>query len=190
MNKLIVALIASAAAMSAAQAQTTTPRAYVGVGVASADQEFKRAGATNIDTDGYKAGGKIFGGYDFNQTFGVEAGHVDFRKADVNYTLGGVNTRGETDGHSTYLAAKATMPVNEQFSVYGKLGAARNKSELVSVNAAQNMSHSKTEAYGALGAQYKLNQNVSLIAEYERFGKRKDFGPNADVWTVGAQYAF
>ena len=36
MKKLIVALIASAAAMSAAQAQTTAPRAYVGAGVASA----------------------------------------------------------------------------------------------------------------------------------------------------------
>ncbi|SFB73420.1 outer membrane beta-barrel protein [Massilia yuzhufengensis] len=190
MKKLIVALIASAAAMSAAQAQTTAPRAYVGVGVASADHEFKRSGATNIDTEGYKASGKIFGGYDFNQTWGVEAGYTDFRKADVNYTTAGVNTRGETDGHSVYLAAKATMPVNEQFSVYTKLGAARNKSELVALNSAQNMSHSKTEAYGALGAQYNLNQNVSLIAEYERYGKSKDFGAKADVWTVGAKYAF
>ncbi|MGH8854996.1 MAG: porin family protein [Telluria sp.] len=190
MKKLIVALIATAAAMSAAQAQTTTPRAYVGVGIASADHELKRAGATNVDTDGYKASGKIFGGYEFDQTWGVEAGHTDFRKSDVSYSIGGVNTRGETDGRSTYIAAKATMPVNEQFSVYAKLGAAHNKSELVSVNATQNLSHSKTEAYGALGAQYKLNQDVALVAEYERYGKRKDFGTKADVLTVGAKYSF
>src|SRR5690606_8839579 len=82
MNKLIVALIASAVAMSAAQAQTTAPRAYLGAGVASADHDFKRAGATSVDTEGYKASGKIFGGYEFNQTWGVEAGYTDFRKAD------------------------------------------------------------------------------------------------------------
>lgn len=191
MKKLIVALIASAAAMSAAQAQTTTaPRAYVGAGIASADHEFKRSGATNIDTEGYKASGKLFAGYEFNQNWGVEAGWTDFRKSDVNYSIGGVNTRGETDGRALYLAAKATLPVNEQFSVYGKLGAARTKSELETLNAAQNMSRSKTEAYGALGAEYKLNQNVSLVGEYERYGKSKDFGAKADVFTIGAKYMF
>lgn len=190
MKKLIVALIASVAAMSAAQAQTTAPRAYVGAGVASADHDFKMSGATNVDTEGYKASGKIFGGYEFDQNWAVEAGYTDFRKADVNYSIGGVNNRGKTDGHAYYLAAKATLPVNEQFSVYGKLGAARTKSELELINASQNMSRSKTEAYGALGAEYKLNQNVSLIGEYERYGKSKDFGAKADVWTIGAKYAF
>lgn len=190
MKKLLVVLLASAAAMSAAQAQTTVPRAYIGAGVASADHDFKRSGATNVDTEGYKASGKLFGGYDFNQTWGVEAGYTDFRKSDVNYAIGGVNQRGETDGHAVYLAAKAMMPVNEQFSLYTKLGAARTKSELEMLNAAQNMSHSKTEAYGALGAEYKLNQDVSLVAEYERYGKSKDVGAKADVWTIGAKYAF
>ena len=190
MKKLFVALIASAAAMSAAQAQTTAPRAYVGAGIASADHESRIPGATNVDADGYKASGKLFGGYEFNQTWGVEAGYTDYRKSDVNYSIGGVNARGETKGHSTYVAAKATMPVNEQVSLYGKLGVARNKSELETINAAQNMSRSKTEAYGAVGAQYSLNQNVSLVAEYERYGKSKDFGQSADVLTIGAKYSF
>ena len=190
MKKLFVAVIASVAAMSAAQAQQTAPRAYVGAGIATADHDYKISGATNVDTSGYKPSGKLFGGYDFNQTWGVEAGYTDFRKSRVSYTRNGVNGGGETKGESIYVAAKATMPVNERVSLYAKLGAARNKSELVAVNAAQNMSHSKTEAYGALGAQYALNQDVSLIAEYERYGKSKDFGAKADVWTVGAKYAF
>jgi len=189
MKKLLIVLIASAAAMTAAQAQTTAPRAYVGAGIASADHDFKLSGATNVDTEGYKASGKIFGGYEFDRTWGVEAGYTDFSKADVNYSIGGVNNRGETKGHAYYLAAKATLPVNEQFSVYGKLGAARTKSELELVNAAQT-SRSKTEAYGALGAEYKLNENVSLIGEYERYGKSKDFGAKADVLTIGAKYSF
>lgn len=194
MKKLIVALIASAAAMSAAQAQTQTqtgaPRAYVGAGVAIADHEFKLAGATNVDTSDYKASGKFFGGYDFNQTWGVEAGYTNFRDARVSYAIGGANVSGETDGESFYVAAKATMPINAQLSLYGKLGAAHNKSELVTQNAAQNQSDSETEAYGAVGAEYKLNQNLSVIGEYERYGNSRDFGAKADVWTIGAKYSF
>ncbi len=64
MKKLIVALIAGAAAMSAAQAQTTQPRAYVGVGVATADHaDSSAAGLTNYNSDGYKDSAKILGVY-------------------------------------------------------------------------------------------------------------------------------
>jgi OOP family OmpA-OmpF porin len=190
MKKLIVALIASVAAMSAAQAQQAAPRAYVGGALATADHDYKISGASNVNTSGYKTSGKLFGGYEFNQNWGVEAGYTDFRKSRVNYTANGVNNSGETKGNSIYLAAKATMPINEQVSVYGKLGAARNKNELEMLNASLNRDERKTEAYGALGAQYNVNQNVAVIAEYERYGKSKDFGAKADVWTVGAKYSF
>ncbi|MEH6433493.1 outer membrane beta-barrel protein [Massilia sp. DD77] len=191
MKRFFLAVIASAAAMSAAQAQQDTPRAYVGVGVASADhQNALPAGATGIDADGYKASGKLFGGYDFSRNWGVEAGYTDFRSSGVNYSLGGVRGSGETKGHSLYLAGKASMPINEQFLAYAKLGVARNKNELETVNAVMNRSQSKTEAYGALGLQYNINQDVSFIAEYERYGKTKDFGAKPNVWTIGAKYSF
>ena len=181
MKKLIVALIASAAAISAAQAQTTTPgHAYVGVGVATADHE----DGNGFDSDGYKASGKLFGGYEFNQNWGVEAGYTDFRKADVNSVAG----RGETKGYGYYVAAKATAPINEKFDVYGKLGLQNSQRELST--AGLTVKDHATDAYGALGVQYKVNQQVGLIAEYERYGKSKDFGATANVLTVGARYSF
>lgn len=194
MKKIIVALIASAAAMSAAQAQQDTPRAYVGAGIASADREVKTSaipGATAVDADGYKASGKLFGGYEFNRTWGIEAGYTDFRSSDVDWALSGLRGTGEVKGHSLYLAGKANMPINEQLSAYAKLGVSRNKNELEMINAsAMNRSQTKTEAYGALGLQYNINQNTALIAEYERYGKSKDWGVKPNVWTVGAKYAF
>jgi hypothetical protein len=181
MKKLIVALIAGAAAMSAAQAQTTTPgHAYVGVGVASADHEDSRG----FEGDGYKASGKLFGGYDFNQNWGVEAGYTDFRKSDVN----GIAGRGETKGYGYYVAAKAMAPINEKFGVYGKLGLQNSQRELRTV--AYTAKDHATDAYGAVGVEYKLNQQVGLTAEYERYGKSKDFGASANVVTVGARYSF
>jgi opacity protein-like surface antigen len=187
MKKLIFAMIAAAAAMGTAQAAGP----YVGVGVATVDHQFNLSGATGVSSDGYKASGKIFGGYDIDQTWGVEAGYTDFRKSNADYTLNGTAGRAESDGSSFYVAGKASAPINEQFSVFGKLGAASNKSTLSSsTTPAFNTSDRKTEVYAGVGVQYNLNQKVALTAEYERYGKSKDFGAKADVFTVGAKYAF
>jgi opacity protein-like surface antigen len=174
MKKLIVALIAGAAAISAAQAQTisdTQPHAYVGVGAVS---------AKNIQSDDYKLGGKIYGGYQLNQTWAAEAGYTDFGDHDA--------ANGTTKGNSYYVAAKATMPINEQFSAYGKVGVERSERKFNS--AALNLKDTDTGAYGALGVQYKLNQQVALTAEYERYGKEKDIGAKSNVWSLGANYSF
>ena len=189
MKKLIVALIAGTAAMGAAHAQTTQPHAYVGIGVATADHENSSVGGlTNVDSDGYKASGKIFGGYEFDQNWGVEAGYTDFRNANVNYSVNGTNGSGTTKGSSYYVAGKYNMPVNDQFSVYGKLGLEHSERKLQSADL--NLKDTDTGAYGAVGLQYNLNQQVALTAEYERYGKTKTVGAKADVWTVGARYSF
>jgi len=170
MKKLIVALIAGAAAMSAAQAQNFSndqPHAYVGAGVST---------AKNIQSDDYKLGGKVYGGYEFNRTWAAEAGYSD------------LGDHGATKSHGYYVAAKATMPINEQFSAYGKVGVEHSERKFNS--AALNLKDTDTGAYGALGVQYKLNQQVALTAEYERYGKEKDIGAKANVWTVGAHYNF
>jgi OOP family OmpA-OmpF porin len=190
MKKLIFAVIAGATMISAAQAQTQVPGPYIGVGVATADHVSNIGGTTGSSSDGYKASGKLFGGYDFDQTWGVEAGYTDFRKSHYNYSVNNVPGNASSDGHSFYVAGKATMPLNEQFSVFGKLGAAQNKNNLNASTIGLSRSDSKTEAYGALGAQYSLTKQVALTLEYERYGKSKDFGAKADVWTVGAKYSF
>jgi len=189
MKKLIVALLAGAAAMSAAQAQTTNtqPRGYVGLGVATADHE-DFSGLSNYDSNGYKASAKIFGGYEFDQMWGVEAGYTDFRKANFNYSNAGVNASGDTKGYAYYLAGKANYPINDQFSAFGKLGIQHSNRELNS--SALSISDSDNGLYGAVGVQYNLNQQVALTAEYERYGKSKAFGAKPDVWTIGARYSF
>lgn len=188
MKKLIFALIAVATAVGSAQAAD----AYVGVGVTTVDHTYNLSGTDNGSSAvGYKASGKVFGGYNFDQNFGVEAGYTDFRKSGSNYTVSGTPGRAVSDSNSFYVAGKATAPINDLFSVYGKLGAARNRSTLSSADmAAFNQSESKTEVYAGVGVQYKLNQKVAFIAEFERFGKNKDFGAKSEAFTVGAKYAF
>ncbi|GAB3402401.1 outer membrane beta-barrel protein [Massilia agilis] len=192
MKKLVFALIASAAVAGAAQAQTTTtttdaPRGYVGLGVATADHDYSLSGVT--DKDGYKASAKVFGGYEFNKTFGVEAGYTDFGKSDFSFSNASGTGNGRSDGHAAYIAGKATAPLNDQFAVYGKLGV-ENSHRFYNTTTGLSGSSNDTGVYGAVGLQYNLTKEVSLTAEYERYGKSKDFGAKADVWTVGARYNF
>ncbi|WP_167759742.1 porin family protein [Massilia horti] len=192
MKKLIFALIAGVAAMGAAQAQSTTAgRGYVGIGVATADHSYPSIvqGATDIKGDGYKASAKIFGGYDFNQNYGVEAGYTDFRRSDVSYSQGGIAHKGSDKGYGMYVAGKAMLPINEQLSAYGKLGVAYSERELNETSGLKTSRHD-TGAYAGLGLQYNLTKEVALTGEYERYGKTKSFGAKADVWTVGAKYSF
>lgn len=188
MKKQIFALIVVASTMGLAQAQTPAP--YIGVGVASADHNYSIAGATSMDADGYKAGGKLFGGVDFDKTWGLEAGYTRFGSASGDYRIGAVNGSVSSKGHALYLAGKATMPLNEQFSLFGKLGVARNKNEVSSTAALYNYDESKTEGYGAIGAQYNLSKEMALSLELERYGKSKDNGAKANVVTVAARYNF
>ena len=186
MQKLIFAMIAGVATMSAAQAQN----AYVGAAVTASDTNYRIGGASNVSDGGYKGSGKLFGGWELNETFGVEAGYTDLRSSEGSYTLGGANGVVRADGSRTYLAGKASWPLSQQVSLYGKLGVGYSKTDVSTTVPNMSWENSKTEAYGALGAQYKLNENVALIAEYERYGKKKDFGAKADALTIGARYAF
>ena len=186
MKKLIFAMMAAAAAMSAAHAQTP----YAGIAVASSDHNFKIGGATNVDGDGYKPSLKVFGGVDLNPTWGLEAGYTDLRKAGVTYNYGSGAGAASADGKRAYLAAKGTMPLNEQVSLYGKLGAGYQKTELHASSFGLSRSDSDTGVYAGVGAQYNLNQKVALTLEYERYGKKKDFGAKPDAITVGARYNF
>lgn len=175
MKKLMIALIATAAVAGTAQAQTGNGRGYVGAAAVS---------AKNTTVDAHKADGKLFAGYQFDERVGVEVGATNHHNTD--FANGGV--RGDVEGYGAYVAAKYTMPVNEQVSAYGKLGIAHSMREL-NTNVG-NFKQSDNGGYAGVGVEYKLNQTVALVAEYERYGKTKDFGARANVWSAGLKYGF
>lgn len=186
MKKLLFVVLASVTAASA----FAQSRPYVGIAAAGADHDLRIGGLSNTKSDGYKASAKVFGGVEITPMFGIEAGYTDLREANHSFTIAGVPGSGVTDGKRAYLAGKATMPVNEAFSVYGKLGAGYNKTELRSATPLVSRSDSKTELYAGIGGQYNLSENVALTLEYERYGKTKQYGAKADAVSLGAKYSF
>jgi OOP family OmpA-OmpF porin len=176
MKKLILALVASIAAVGAAQAQTAdntaaapyaagfTPHAYVGVGAAIAD---------DLNTDDYRVSPKVFGGYDFTPNWGVEGGYTRYHES-TDYNSNG-----------SYIAGKYTMPLGERFSAVAKVGLQHSER----TNFARQTDRDNG-LYGGVGLQYDLNRNLAVTADYERYGKDKTSGAKADVYTVGLKYGF
>jgi opacity protein-like surface antigen len=187
MKALTFVLAAAAlAAGTAAQAQqsSTAYRPYVGVGVASAG---------NLTTDSRHADAKIFGGVDFSNNLGIEAGYVNFASQDRHFSEAMTNTPGgitlTTKGYSAYVAAKYTVPINERFSAYGKLGLAHNQRKL-SGSLSLSDTDTNDNVYAGLGAEYKLNERTSVVGEYENYGKQQAFGARPGVWSAGLKFGF
>lgn len=188
MKKIIFALVAGAAAMSAAQAQMVS-KPYIGLGVTSTSHDLNVNGATTTASGDRKAAGKIFVGADITPMFGVEVGHSQ-SKDDHVVSVGPLSGNAETDSRRTYLAAKATFPMNDKFSVYGKLGVVHTKDKINAAGVGLVRSESDNGVYAGLGGQYNLSEKVALSLEYERNGKKRDFGAKADAVTVAARYSF
>lgn len=176
-TKLIVALIAASAA-SFAQAQS-----YIGANVGRSEMKLSMDGIGSFkDTDN---GVKLYGGYQFNPTFGVEAGYNNLGKGSI------LNDTVTAKPESVYLAGTAAFPIDQKFSVFGKLGAARTRTKINAGGDSFNEFHNT--AVVGIGASYAFTKEISGVVEYENFGKIvKESGDSlkANLISVGVRYKF
>jgi OOP family OmpA-OmpF porin len=190
MKKTMFAVLAGFLAMGAAQAQTTgtapyadtAPHAYVGIGVGAVKDSV---------TNDHKRTTKIFGGYEFDQNWGVEAGYTYLGKTGF-YVPRGDNdwTFANVKSYSAYAAAKYTFPLTERTSVYGKLGLSHTAHKYKAAAPGWNYTESGNGLYAAAGVQARLTEKVSLYAEYERNGKRVINGSKNHVMNAGVKFDF
>ena len=80
----------------------------------AAAQMYVGAGAGSARTDTNDTAWKVYGGYQFSPTWGLELGYTDLGR-----------NRG-ADAEAWSLAATATLPINERWSLLAKLGASEN----------------------------------------------------------------
>lgn len=184
-NTILFAMLAALAGTAAAQSQG----AYVGGNVGRAEQKVSIDGfGSEKDHD---TGFKLYGGYNFTQNFGLEAGYADLGKLERS-------ALGETvslEPTSVYFAATVTLPLNDGFSLFGKAGAARTevKGTISAAGFRESGKENRTSGYVAVGAAYAINPNFSVVAEYEYFGKiYKEDGADlkANMVSVGVRYKF
>ncbi len=185
------AILAAAIALScgvAAAAPAAASPWYVGAGVGHAEQKFEADGYSDTLS---KTAFNLNGGYKVNQNIAIELGYANFGK-----TSGGdSNVSASVEPSSVYVAAVGSYPLNPQFAVYGKLGAASNRTKLSARIGTDSFSDTQTETtlVAGIGASYTVAPNVDLTLEYMNFGKvLKGDGVSvkASQITIGARFSF
>ena len=121
-KRLGLSALAALGLMAATAAQADTqPGFYAGAGFGTTkigDDEFDGSGIDDSDT-----GFKVFGGYNFNENFGIEAAWFDFGEASGEFSdplFGDASISIGVSGLSA--SAVGRLPVSEMFSLYGKVG--------------------------------------------------------------------
>lgn len=206
--KSLVALSALAFAASSAMADGWYAVGSIGqakikdIDQAGIDAELIDNGVTGLSSSADKTDTayKLQAGYQFNKNFALEGGYFNLGKATyaAAFTGGVANASVKADGWS--LSAVGILPLNEQFSLFGKLGAAYNtvKANATGTGGGSTITWSDKDSnvgavYG-IGASYNLTKQIALRAEYEvydKIGKDDTTGESkVDMWSLGVVYKF
>lgn len=137
-----------------------------------------RSDINGIGGDDGGTAGKVFGGYQFNPHFGVEAGYVHFGHVDGDL--------GSAKAHGEYLDAVGRYEFVPQWSVLGSAGVARARFKTTLGD-----DSSPALKLGA-GIEYAMNPQISLLGQYEHyhFTDAFDSKPNVGQYTLGVKVNF
>ena len=177
LQKTLLALATGSLLSMGAQAAVSYGNGYAGqpyVGIKAGQFDLDVDGASNPTAYG------VYGGYNFDPNFGIEAEYVG--SDDANYYNGDIDAK-TYGAYGTYRYPFANTPVYAK----GKLGVARTKIEGNSFSensSRRTVSKDDTSLAGGVGLGYSVNPDFSVEAEYDMVGS------DADLMTVGAQLKF
>lgn len=163
-------LLALAAASTPALSQQDAGW-YGGLGIGQSEFKDGCTGLTGCDDK--DTAFNIFGGYQFNQNLGAELGYTDL--GEVSAAGAGVEAKGFE------LTAVGTLPINQQFAVYGKLGFYRWDVDASAPGA--SFSETGTDPTYGVGVKYNLTRNFALRAHWQRY---QDLGDDATTGSSDA----
>ena len=183
-----VLVLSGLVAASAAPAQGF----YIGGSVGQSDFDDSNAIPdliTSGSVDGSDTGFKIFGGYQFNQHFGLELSWVDLGKASYSGRFGALNvTGGSVETSGLNFSAVGTLPLGSNFALFGKIGFfawESNASDVTGGFPFSGTEDGSDVSYG-IGASFNFTKNLSMRAEWERFKAVGDI----DLLSIGVVFKF
>lgn len=134
-------------------------------------------------------GYKIFGGYDFNKTWGLEFGYLDLGKYSFKGTYGGSSVRGDIKITAWDVMGVGNFHVTDDIALFAKVGVYAWDAKASASNGSINNSATGTgsNAMFGLGMKYNLNDRFSFRGEWERF---HDSSNPIDLLSIGVAYKF
>lgn len=189
-------LVASGLALSGLLAATqASAQAFIGgsIGQSDVDESITTGLITSGVVDGKDTGFKVFGGYMFNRNIGVEAAYVDLGEVSYSGRFGAaLVTGGKVEVTGFNIAALGSFPINEQFSVFGKIGLFIWDVEASDVTGGVPFSakNDGTDISFGLGVGYNFTRNLGVRAEWERFKVELADKADADLISIGIVWRF
>ncbi len=134
--------------------------------------------------------GGVFLGYLFNQNWGVEGFYTGGGKFEG--TMAGGVGNGKSDVYGLDLIGM--LPLQDSFSLYGRVGYANAKTSASSTVGTLSGSNRSAATFG-VGAEYDFTQQVGMRFGWDRYGAALSNAGvtsnfNSNVWSLGILYKF
>lgn len=142
---------------------------------------------------------KLLAGYQFSQSFGLEAAYGDLGRYGFASGVPGLSAAGDVRMRAWSLAGTSSLALGRSWSVTGKLGVGNKLAELGRVSGPLAASPWAGQGAGrsdlmlGLGLGYSVGRGFGLRFEYENFGSAGGAGQGAvktDQWAVSLKYSF
>jgi OOP family OmpA-OmpF porin len=164
---------------------------FVGAGAGRTKIQDACGSLPGVACDDSDTGWKIFGGYQWNPYFGVEAAYVDFGKGTVG-SVAGVPTTSSLKAWGLSAQAVGTLPIGDRFGLFGKLGLAYTAADVSGTVGGVPVSTDDNNiglTFG-FGGKYNFTRNWGMRVEWERFQDVGDSNSDVDLLAVGVVYTF
>ena len=191
-------------------AQDSTTGPYIGANIGTTRAQFNNDSINSTlagqgfsvrsrTEDNSSTGYKLFGGYQLNRNFAVEGGYFDLGRFNyaVNTTPLGTFTS-DTQVRGLNLDLVGFLPLSDQFSVFGRIGAAyaQSRANFARTGAPSLVnsptSRNETNLKVGLGMQFAITEALAVRAELERYRVSDPIRNrgNIDMASVGLVYRF
>jgi OmpA-OmpF porin, OOP family len=180
MKKILAVALLSTFVAAPVLAADNTGKAYIGADLGSATY-------SNVSPFPNPGMFRIAGGYHFSPMIAAEIGYTYFGESKV--TIGPDSAT--LNASSFQFAVVGSLPLNAQFDLIGKLGLAANSAKS-SNTLGYSYSASQSSVLFGVGAQYHVNSQFAVRAQYEDYGNFENVSSPMKATTIslGVTYDF
>jgi OOP family OmpA-OmpF porin len=141
------------------------------IGVNYGQTEAKKYCDNIANCDDSDNGPRIEIGYDFNKNWGVELGYTSFgTEFDLDTSEGEGSARVTQKANAITLSAIGSVPVNEWFGVFARLGYARyDTNNNGSIDGVRVDDENGNSPYWGAGVKFTLSEQFALRVEYQNY---------------------
>lgn len=142
---------------------------------------------------------KLLAGYQFTQTFGLEAAYGDLGRYGYLSGVPGLSAAGDVRMRAWSLAGTGSLALGSRWALIGKLGVGANIADparaagMVGALPWGPVGAPRSDLYLGLGLGYAVGRGFGLRFEYENFGRgalAADAATRNDHWAVNLRYSF